>query len=150
MSEINRRQFVALSIAGVCAACTVDAAGELLQAASKPKVDVGEVSSIPNDGVLDTWKQEHKFLLVRHEGKIYAISARCTHKAGILNVESGGIVCPKHGSRFDNNGVPVEGPAKAPLFRYGVSVNADGHLIVDLGKQFTQKDWTKPAAFVAV
>lgn len=150
--EINRRQFVALTVAGVCAACAGDpvAAADALQAGPKVKVDVGELSALSTDGVLDTWKQQHKFLLVRHEGKVYAVSARCTHKAGVLNVDGGAIVCPKHGSKFDNNGVPIEGPAKAPLFRYGVSVNAEKHVIVDLGKQFTQKDWDKPAAFVTI
>jgi nitrite reductase/ring-hydroxylating ferredoxin subunit len=153
-APINRRQFVALTVAGACAACFGDAADACFAAdtmQSKAKVDCGELSSLAADGVADTWKDEHKFLLVRHDGKIYAVSARCTHKAGILNVESGQhIVCPKHGSKFDANGDPIEGPAKAPLFRYGVSVNGEKHVIVDLGKTYTKKDFEKKGAFVAV
>lgn len=91
-----------------------------------------------------------RFLVVRHEGKLYAVSARCTHKGGLLRVEQDQIVCPMHGSRFDAQGIPTNGPAKAPLFRLSIKLTDTGHVIVDPGKQFVEADWEQADAFVEI
>lgn len=57
-------------------------------------------------------------LLVRHEGRIRAIHARCSHAGGPLpegKIEGDTVVCPWHGSRFClNDGRVIDGPATHP------------------------------------
>lgn len=55
-------------------------------------------------------------VFVPQDGKVRAISARCTH-AGCLVLwkEKGEFDCPCHGSRFDINGKVLVGPATEPL-----------------------------------
>ena len=46
-----------------------------------------------------------------------AISLVCTHLGCRLAATPGGFACPCHGSRFDRDGSPVAGPARARLLR---------------------------------
>jgi Rieske Fe-S protein len=46
-----------------------------------------------------------------------AISLVCTHLGCRLAAAPGGFACPCHGSRFDRDGSPVAGPARARLLR---------------------------------
>jgi len=55
-------------------------------------------------------------ILVRSGVSVRALSARCTHLGCRLNqVERDMIVCACHGSRFDDAGRVVRGPAALPL-----------------------------------
>jgi len=42
----------------------------------------------------------------------------------------------------------AKGPAKGSLFRYAIKEDEKGHLIVNRDKQFDEKQWDDPAAFV--
>ena len=57
----------------------------------------------------------------------YGISAKCTHLGCTVdwNPEENAFVCPCHGSRFDENGQVVDGPAADPLARVTVTTNQD-------------------------
>lgn len=61
-------------------------------------------------------------LLVKQNGRIYAMSNTCPHAGGPLNegtLEGGSVICPWHGSQFDlADGTIVHGPAtvRPPLF----------------------------------
>lgn len=45
-----------------------------------------------------------------------ALSLSCTHLGcRVRPLRSGGFACPCHGSRYDAQGRPVEGPARRPL-----------------------------------
>jgi len=61
---------------------------------------------------------ETPVLLVRHNGRIYAMAERCAHQGGPLSegaLEHGTIVCPWHGSRFAlDTGQVVNGPSTYP------------------------------------
>lgn len=161
MSEMNRREFVVLSsvvAAGcACAFCGADAlagAGP----ASKPaggmtgagKVDIGKLSDYSADGITDKFMRPNKFAVVRTDGKIFATSAKCTHKGSPLRVRDGHFACPAHGSEFSPQGTVTHGPAKESLVRYAIIKTDTGKLIVDTTRSFREKDWEKPEAFVAV
>ena len=50
------------------------------------------------------------------EGHFRAFIAICSHQGcNLSGVDGERIICPCHGSRFDLEGVPIEGPAKRPL-----------------------------------
>ncbi|HEX8525138.1 MAG TPA: Rieske 2Fe-2S domain-containing protein [Tepidisphaeraceae bacterium] len=150
MSEINRRQFVQATVALACACCTCDAFAEAAKESGSKTVDCGSISDFSKDAVTDKWATSEKFFIVRHEGKIYAPSAICSHKRKQLKIKDGKIFCPGHGSKFDDMGVPTKGPASTPLYRYKVTKDEKGHLVVDKTKQFEEKEWDKEGAFVEI
>ncbi|MEX2662306.1 MAG: ubiquinol-cytochrome c reductase iron-sulfur subunit [Vicinamibacterales bacterium] len=62
----------------------------------------------------------------------YAISAICTHLGcTVRHVARDGFTCPCHGSRFDANGLVVQGPAPRPLPWFGLSLSPRRELVVD-------------------
>jgi cytochrome b6-f complex iron-sulfur subunit len=153
MSEVNRREFVTLTIAAaasMCAACQIADAAESSATKRTGPFDVGPKSDYSKDGVTDTWSKSERILVIRNEGRIYAANSTCTHKNAAVKVRDGQIVCPNHGSHFSIQGVATKGPAKGSLFRYGVSVDDKGHIIVNRDKQFAEKNWEDPAAYITV
>lgn len=64
----------------------------------------------------------------RHaDGRVQAWSARCTHLGCRLDrVIDGAVVCPCHGSRFDDQGRVLNGPAAKPLQALRVHADAAG------------------------
>ena len=165
--EMNRRNFVALATvtaaAAAAATCACDSAMAADAADSKSKppppnvgtVNVGKKSKYDKDGVSDEFAKKNRVLVVRHEGKIYAPTATCTHKNCAVKLKENAskekeIVCPCHGSKFTVQGTSTKGPAKGSLYRYAISVNADGDIIVNKEQQFAEKDWEKEGAFITV
>jgi nitrite reductase/ring-hydroxylating ferredoxin subunit len=156
MSDLNRREFViaAACAAGACMMCgtltetalAADAAPE----AGGTKIDIGVSADYPKDGPYDKLAESKKIIVVRESGKIYAMSAVCTHKMGTVRIKGTELVCPKHNSHFATDGKPKSGPAKAALFRLGISENADGHLLVDPNKKFGENQWADAGASVSV
>ena len=158
--QFNRRGFLAAAAAVTCAC----AAGCPLAEAADAKdsdaagVDVGTLADYPRDGAYGKFaKKPNSLILIREGGKLYALTAVCTHKKKQLNVVDGEIVCDAHDSPFDNQGVPKpktkegdETPAKDPLDRFAISKNAEGHLIVDKSVRFSKGKWDEAGSFVKV
>lgn len=71
-------------------------------------------------------------VVYRHpDGRIQAWSGRCTHLGCRLDrVQDGVVVCPCHGSRYDDQGRVLTGPATKPLQPLRVQANAAGGWIV--------------------
>ncbi len=68
---------------------------------------------------------------IRHLSKGYiAISMKCTHLGCTVEKPGESFECPCHGSRFDENGKLLRGPATRDLPLLEVEVNEDGNLIV--------------------
>jgi Rieske Fe-S protein len=126
--SMDRRQFLALTTA--TAVCT--AVGCLARGApggTPQVVDAGPVSNFAADGVYDTFRDQG-FFLIRHGGKLSALSAYCTHRAVTLKAEPDGtFYCKRHGSTFASNGHVTLGPAKKDLPVLTTSVSG-GHLFV--------------------
>ncbi len=97
-------------------------------------------------------KAPNKVAVIRNAGRIYACTTVCTHKGYIVNEADDNLSfkCPKHHATYDIDGRVTHGPAKVALVHYAISVNADGHVIVDKSKSFTPDQWDDPSSFVKV
>lgn len=71
---------------------------------------------LPAEGALVF--RDARIALVRTQGHLTALSLVCTHLGCTVNVHAEGLSCPCHGSRFDRDGMVLEGPAVRPLGRY--------------------------------
>jgi len=80
-----------------------------------------------------TYLQDQQVYIVRMPEGFYAVSAVCTHLGCITQwkEEAQMIACPCHGSKFNPDGIKIEGPAPRPLPHFGISLTADGELLVD-------------------
>jgi cytochrome b6-f complex iron-sulfur subunit len=81
-----------------------------------------------------TLNKEQKVYIVRaKEGYFFALSAVCTHLGCITNwkSEEGIIACPCHGSKFNNEGKKITGPAPRSLERFMITLDEQGQLVVD-------------------
>jgi cytochrome b6-f complex iron-sulfur subunit len=156
MSDLNRRQFLiaAATTAAVISLPVLQAQAQdapTTQPASKVH-DVGTLKSYDKDGITDTWVKPKQggFFVLREDGKLYACSSKCTHRGVTIAAQGDELVCPAHGSHFSVEGTVTAGPAKSSLPRYAISVDDNGHVLVDKSKQFTEVQWTDPASFVTI
>ena len=159
MSDLNRRDFVALAaltIAGSCAMCGTAMAEEEGSKADAKKeypaaeVDCGSADDYKKDGVYDKFAKSNGVMLIAHEGKLIALSTKCTHKNCNVLKKDDVIACRCHGSKFDDQGKPTKGPAKAALFRYPIKKDDKGNVIVtaDKTKIIGEKEWDKDGSFL--
>jgi len=75
---------------------------------------------------------ERNVLVLRDARGFRALSLVCTHLGCITTrEESGDFICPCHGSRFDAEGLVVQGPAPSRLRYLEVSRAPSGDLMVD-------------------
>ena len=98
-----------------------------------PDFSVGELSHFGVLGVYGILKTS--VLIGRDEEGLFALSSLCSHLGCDLNTQGTfsetGIVCKCHGSKYDNDGNVVDGPAAKPLKAYGLALGCDDKLYVD-------------------
>ena len=82
---------------------------------------VGTVKKLDDRGV---------FIFSTNDG-LHAISSVCTHLGCIVAVTETGFQCPCHGSKYDENGKVIGGPAPRNLAWLEISRSVDGSLMVD-------------------
>jgi Rieske Fe-S protein len=71
----------------------------------------------------------------RDPAGLYAVSAVCTHLGCTVAINTDGLVCPCHASRFSGTGQNLAGPAARPLPHLYLWRNAQGQLEIDLSRQ---------------
>jgi nitrite reductase/ring-hydroxylating ferredoxin subunit len=159
--EINRRGFLAAAVAATCA-CSLcpmvradDSDEDNDEDPPKPlpkgPVAAGSLTDYAKDGPYDTLAKDKQIILVRENGKLYAMTALCTHKQFIVKTKDNVFFCPKHSSRFDLDGKPAPkpngkmGPAKKPLTHFAISADASGKITVDTSQSLAETD---PKAFI--
>jgi len=72
---------------------------------------------------------------IKHDDRgLYAINATCTHLGCLIKPARSGFECPCHGSQFTAAGTVTNGPAAQPLTRASLSLDADGHVVLDLSQ----------------
>jgi len=82
---------------------------------------------------------DNEVILVRYHNTAYAFALSCPHQNTGLKWlgDEGHFQCPKHKSRYQADGVFIEGRATRGMDRY--AVRRDGtKILVDLGKLFEQ------------
>lgn len=79
--------------------------------------------------------EEASIYVKRDAGGLRAMSAVCTHLGCTVRRDGDGYVCPCHGSRYDENGLVMGGPAPASLSFYRLEQDRRGRLVVDLGRK---------------
>ena len=96
---------------------------------------------------------KHEFFVIRNEGRLFAVSTTCPHKGNVLHrdpEDSSRIVCDGHGSTFNASGTVAVGPASSGLVRLGISVNGEGHVIVNRAEEFPEESWKDKQSFIEV
>lgn len=88
------------------------------------------------------------------EGKLVAMSARCTHLGCVINwrQREGIFRCPCHGSAFSADGANIDGPAPRPLERFAIHRDRDGTVVVDTARAFRGEagQWHIPDSYLRV
>jgi cytochrome b6-f complex iron-sulfur subunit len=96
---------------------------------------VGNPDQFPPGSV--TFLADRRVFLFHGPDGFFAISSICTHLGCNVKRTKVGFACPCHGSRFDENGRVVHGPAPKPLPWFLLSLSPRGQLIVDLDRRVT-------------
>ena len=136
--EMSRRQFFVKVGVGSVAVAALGTAGFAYQYLSpnvlyepSPIVDAGKPDRyVPESVTLDP---QTAIYVVRTAEGFFALSAICTH-LGCLTAykpDLGIIACPCHGSKFNRDGVKIEGPAPRPLPWLRMWLSDEGNLLVD-------------------
>lgn len=144
--DVNRRQFVLLTISATAAACcsALTEASETTAAATQPStqpalppgaVDAGSLAEFKSDDVYDTFR-EQGFFVIRRDEKVFALSSVCTHKGCKVRVQNDlSFKCKCHGSTFDKDGHVTKGPATRDLPRLAIAEDERQHVIVDVNQR---------------
>ncbi|MGB8065971.1 MAG: Rieske 2Fe-2S domain-containing protein [Candidatus Sulfotelmatobacter sp.] len=138
IDDVNRRQFfmkLGLGSLSIAAAGTAAFAYQYLE----PNV-LYEPSPVVNEGKPDryplgsvTIDVNSGIYIIHSDEGYFSLSAVCTH-LGCMTAwkpELNLIACPCHGSKFQENGKKIEGPAPRPLPWKRIWLNEDGDLLVD-------------------
>jgi len=93
-------------------------------------------------GVDTKWQQQYRIWVTRTSDRLFVIYARCTHLGCTPDwkASENKFKCPCHGSGYDSEGINFEGPAPRPMDRARVSLDAEGQVVLDVGKLF---EWPK-------
>ncbi len=94
------------------------------------RFDVGPPVDFPPDSA--TFLPDRRLYVFNSADGFYAISSICTHLGCNVKHIGAGFECPCHGSKFDENGRVISGPAPQPLSWYAISLSPREQLIVDL------------------
>jgi cytochrome b6-f complex iron-sulfur subunit len=94
---------------------------------------IGNPDHFPAGSV--TFLEDRRVFLFNGSDGFYAVSSVCTHLGCNVKRVATGFECPCHGSRFDENGRVVRGPAPRPLAWFSLSLSPRGDLIVDLDRR---------------
>lgn len=118
----SRRQFILALIGGVA---TLSGLARFLRPRPLPRTILVEapLADIPLYGGL-VFTQE-RVALLRGESGIYALSLVCTHLGCTVSVMPDGLYCPCHGTRFDQQGNVLQGPATRALPRLPTEMRGD-------------------------
>lgn len=103
-------------------------------------------------GVEERFKQQYRIWVVREATELYVIYARCTHLGCTPDWKATEkkFKCPCHGSGYTPEGINFEGPAPRPMDRAHVERDAEGQIVVDTSKLYTDEHFNDAGAYISV
>jgi cytochrome b6-f complex iron-sulfur subunit len=135
MPDTSRRDFLKLATTALLTASGLIGLGGLIrfldfqsEPAPKTDFDIGLATDYPLDS--RTVIPDVPALLIHDQRGFTALSLICTHLGCTVQQNTDGLTCPCHGSRYDEKGNVLQGPAKKPLTVWRVEMTGLGHLIV--------------------
>jgi 3-phenylpropionate/trans-cinnamate dioxygenase ferredoxin reductase subunit len=85
------------------------------------------LADVAEGGMIVGHVGKENILLARHNGKLFALNAKCTHYGGPLDkglIVGTTVRCPWHHARFDlRNGAPIGAPALNPVSCWKVEID---------------------------
>jgi Rieske Fe-S protein len=128
-----------------CAACIGGYISlSILEGCSTSKIITGSIHGsdlmipISDFGAKNGDQTQYEYVIVRNEmlqfpvcvyrigdNQYNALWMKCTHQGTELQVFGERLECPAHGSKFDNRGVVLHGPAAANLKEFQVTIEND-------------------------
>ncbi|KJU86153.1 Rieske (2Fe-2S) domain-containing protein [Candidatus Magnetobacterium bavaricum] len=138
--EVSRRDFLTLSAFGAAIAASLGVAAAALRY-FKADVRYEESKSFkigkPDNFPVGTVRKldDKKVFIFSEDKGFYAISAVCTHLGCLVYSTETGFQCPCHGSKFNDIGKVVGGPAPRGLPWFEITQDVDGSLVVDASKE---------------
>ena len=141
-----RRRIVWASIAGFLITCFLMFLRFFLPRSILEPPNVFRIGA-PTDyalGVDTKWQQQYRIWVTKTSDRLFVIYARCTHLGCTPDwkASENKFKCPCHGSGYDSEGIAFEGPAPRPMDRAHVELDAEGQIVVDIGRLY---DWQKGA-----
>ncbi|HYT68438.1 MAG TPA: Rieske 2Fe-2S domain-containing protein [Vicinamibacterales bacterium] len=134
--DVDRRTFFAMGCVGLGAATLGFGAAtvrflipNVLYEPSR-RFAIGSSSDFPPGSV--TFLPDRRLFVFNGPDGLFSISAVCTHLGCNVRHVENGFACPCHGSRYDENGRVISGPAPKALAWYAVTLSPREQLIVDL------------------
>ena len=129
-AEMNRKQFLILVASVAASLPCVGFGGSPGVTSSERLVNAGPAANFGADGLYDGFRDQG-FFVIRQGGKLFALSAICTHRRCKLSAERDhSFYCKCHGSRFDSDGKVTEGPAMRNLPVLRSLTDESGNLLV--------------------
>ena len=106
-------------------------------------------------GVDDKLQQQYRIWVNKSSDRLFVIYARCTHLGCTPDwkASENKFKCPCHGSGYDSDGINFEGPAPRPMDRAHVELDAEGQIVVDIGRLYEKPkgekgEFDEPGAFI--
>jgi cytochrome b6-f complex iron-sulfur subunit len=106
-------------------------------------------------GVDTKWQQQYRIWVDKTSDRVFVIYARCTHLGCTPDWKESEnkFKCPCHGSGYDSEGVNFEGPAPRPMDRAHVELDAEGQIVVDIGRLYKwpkgeKNEFNDPGAYI--
>jgi cytochrome b6-f complex iron-sulfur subunit len=145
----RRDAFVKIGVGAACAACAGAAvfgfeflSPNVLYEAS-PIANAGKPDRYPPGSVTQDLKAGI-YVIHGPEG-FYSLSAVCTHLGCLTawNADLGIVACPCHGSKFNEHGEKIDGPAPRGLPWLRVWLSDEGDLMVDRSTTIPPKQYLR-------
>ena len=138
-TEVSRRDFLSTASVGMVVLSALSLVGGIFKM-TKPavryeeatKFKIGRAENYPV-GTVKSLDDKGVFIFSTDDG-LHAISSVCTHLGCIVAISDTGFQCPCHGSKYDEHGKVIGGPAPRNLAWLEISRGVDGSLMVDTAR----------------